>query len=70
MVSRRGNQCFRKSLNDHASINLPSAKKQNKTEQNKKERGGKGRILSPLEHKSLLVVGDWDGGVWVVEKMF
>lgn len=39
--------------------------------QKKKKRGGKrrlGRILSPLEHKGLSVVGDWNGGVWVVEK--
>ena len=46
-------------------------KNKKKKKQNKKKRGGKrrpGRILSPLEHKGLSVVGDWNGGVWVVEK--
>ena len=51
---------------------MPSAKKkQQKKAKQKKKRGGKrrpGRILSPLEHKGLSVVGDWNGGVWVVEK--
>ena len=52
---------------------MPSAKKQQQKskKKKKKKRGGKrrlGRILSPLEHKGLSVVGDWNGGVWVVEK--
>ena len=51
---------------------MPSAKKKTtKKSKTKKKRGGKRwprRILSPLEHKGLSVVGDWNGGVWVVEK--
>lgn len=50
---------------------MPSAKKQQHKKAKQKKRGGKrrpGRILSPLEHKGLSVVGDWNGGVWVVEK--
>lgn len=51
---------------------MPSAKtQQQKAKQKKKKRREKrrlGRILSPLEHKGLSVMGDWNGGVWVVEK--
>lgn len=50
---------------------MPSTKKQKQNKTNNIKRGGKkrlGRILFPLEHKGLSVVGDWNGGVWVVEK--
>lgn len=50
---------------------MPSTKKQKQNKTKNIRRGGKkrlGRILFPLEHKGLSAVGDWNGGVWVVEK--